>query len=134
MKKLFPGVAFVLGLFLLVLPQSTPAQAQDYWGAVAFNARGATGTAWRRLSQQSAVREALAACRRNATIPCKVLSGANAACGVVSIGTRGNSRTAFGVIRAGLGNARNAALAQCRNAGYGGCSIRTVMCAAGQHR
>ncbi len=134
MKKVSLGFAFVLGMFLLVLPQATPAQAQDYWGAVAFNARGATGTAWRRLSQGRAVSDALASCRRNATLPCKVLSGANAACGAVSMGTRGNNRTAFGVIRAGLGNARNAALAQCRNAGYGGCYIRTVMCAAGQHR
>lgn len=134
MRKVALFSACMFGLFLVALTQTTPAQAQDYWGAVAFNARGATGTAWRRTTQARAVRDALTACRRNATLPCKVLSGANAACGAVSLGTRGSTRTAFGVIRAGLGNARNAALAQCRNQGFGGCYIRTVMCAGGQHQ
>lgn len=113
---------------------STTASAQNAWGAIAFNARGAFGSVWNRPTRGQAVRDAMRRCVRNATIPCKVVSGANRACGAVAIGRGGGRRTAYAVIRPGLRAARSAAMNRCYNAGYNRCSIRTTMCADGSHR
>lgn len=101
---------------------------------MAFNARGAYGSVWNRSSRVQAERDAMIRCTRNATIPCKVVSGANRACGAIAIGQRGGRRTAYASIRPGLRNARNAAMSRCYNGGYDRCRIRAVMCADGSHR
>lgn len=133
-RRFLAFTLFAASLIMLTFAVPPSAQAQDAWGAIAFNARGATGTVWNRSSQSRAMRDALNSCRRNATVPCKVLSGANAACGAIALGKRGTQQTAFGVIRPGLSRARTVALDRCESQGFSGCYIRAVMCANGSHK
>ena len=137
MLRYFSKLAIAASALVLCASMDvTPVRAQGYdvWGAIAFNARGATGSAWNRSSRAQAERDALRICRENATTPCRVVSGANRACGAVAIGRRGTNRTAFGEIRPGLARARRAALDRCYDQGFDGCSVRAVMCADGSHR
>lgn len=133
-RKFSKPTLFVMSMLMCAAFDTTAAQAQDVWGAIAFNARGAIGSAWNRPSQGRAERDAMRKCNEVATRPCKVLSGANAACGVVSIGTRGRTRSAFAVIRPGLSQARTAAMNRCIGRGYSQCRIRGFMCADGSHK
>lgn len=136
MKRMGAAALVALAAFAGMALHTGDAQAQmaDKWGALAFNARGAYGSVWNHRSQESAQRAAMLACRRNATIPCKVVSGANAACAAIASGTRGTSRTVFAVVRPGLARARSGAMQRCQSAGYNGCYIRGVMCADGSHK
>lgn len=126
------GIGFILVAAILVL--SEPALAQTKWGALAYNDRGATSTVWNSPSETRAQERALAGCRENATVPCRVLSGADHACLASSLGNLNNQQKAFAEARVGLNQARNAALASCARDGYTDCRIRNYMCADGSHR
>lgn len=112
----------------------TPAAAETQWGALAYNDRGATGLVWRRASQARAEQDAMEICARNATLPCRVVSGAGHACIAAALAGRGSRQRGYAQVRVGLNAARNAALAACYGDGQTSCAIRNVLCADGSHR
>ncbi len=128
----FSSLVFIFAVATLAL--SAPAAAQTKWGALAYNDRGATSTVWNSPSEDQAQERALTGCRENATVPCRVLSGADHACLAASLGNKGNQQKAFAEARVGLNQARNAALAICARGGFDDCRIRNFMCADGSHR
>ncbi|MGE3246428.1 MAG: DUF4189 domain-containing protein [Beijerinckiaceae bacterium] len=114
---------------------SAPATAQTQWGAMAYNDRGATGFVWGRGSEEQAQADALKLCRENATVPCRVISGADRACIAASLGNGGpNSQKGYAEVRVGLISARNAALVACVSKSHNKCEIRNFMCADGSHK
>jgi len=127
----FAGLALVFCGSVLV---SSPAVAEARWGALAYNDRGATGLVWRRASQAQAEQDAMDICARNATLPCRVVSGSGHACIAATLAGQGNRQRGYATVRVGLNAARNAALAACYGDGQTGCAIRNVLCADGSHQ
>jgi len=111
------------------------------WGALAYAARGASSVVWNRPSRQEASSAALLDCRkRSQGTVCKVVTAAETACGALGFYTgRVRSTTywgAYAIIRPTLGQATDAALAECRQNAKRpeACGIRLAFCADGSHK
>jgi hypothetical protein len=116
------------------------AQLPTTWGALAYYSKGASSTVWGRPTRELAEREALAACRKNAGAPCKVLSVANKICGALGFYNavvRGRQYWgAYASVRPTLGQATEHALSECRRQARqpNACGVRTTVCADGSHK
>ena len=113
------------------------------WGAIAYEAHGASAVVWNRPSRQDAEREALEECRKRAgrnANNCDVLTGADTQCGALGFYTgSAGGRTHWGVfasIRSTLGQATDHALSECRRQAKvpSACGIRITFCADGSHK
>lgn len=110
------------------------------WGALAYFSKGASSTVWNRPTREIAEREALAACRKNAGAPCKVLSVANKICGALgfynAVVSGRQHWGAYASVRPTLGQATEHALSECRRQARqpNACGVRTTVCADGSHK
>lgn len=134
--KKFLKAALLPLVFCLMTAGSLPAAAQTFWGAIAYNDRGATGMVWRRTTREQAEADAMRICAKNATVPCRVIAGAGGACMAATLGrrSRGSRQAGFSAVRVGLNQARNAAMVACFRRGFINCRIRNFMCADGSHK
>lgn len=110
------------------------------WGSIAYFSKGASSTVWNRPTREIAEQEALAACRKSAGAPCKVLSVANKICGALGfynavVGGR-QHWGAYVSVRPTLGQANEHALSQCKEKARqpNACGIRATVCADGGHK
>lgn len=110
------------------------------WGALAYTAQGAFGTAWNKPTRQDAERDALLACRARGVQTCRVRAMAEKACGAIvlsaqQVGTKKHS-TAFVSVRPTLAQAIDNARAECQRLSKQpeACSAPTTLCADGSHR
>lgn len=116
------------------------ARLPTVWGALAYHARGATGTVWNRQSRESAEADALAECRKKANATCSVLTVASNICGALGFyNAVVAGRQHWGVyasVRPTLGQATDNALSECRRQAKqpNACGVRTTVCADGGHR
>jgi hypothetical protein len=112
------------------------------WGAVAYTARGASGTSWNFKTRREAENAALTECRRRAgrNANCNVLATFDDACGALAVHATRHGRTthfgAFAVTRTALSQARTDALKDCSasDKSRNDCKIHIVFCANGAHQ
>jgi peptidoglycan hydrolase-like protein with peptidoglycan-binding domain len=116
------------------------AQLPTTWGSIAYFSKGASSTVWNRPTREIAEQEALAACRKNAGAPCKVLSVANKICGALgfynAVVSGRQHWGAYVSVRPTLGQATEHALSQCKEKARqpNACGIRATVCADGGHK
>lgn len=113
------------------------------WGALAYEARGASSVVWNRPSRQDAERDALEECRKRAgrnANDCDVLTAGDSACGALGFYTgRANGRQHWGAyasIRSTLAQATSHALSECQRQSKRpeACGVRLTFCADGSHK
>ncbi len=121
-------------VLVATLPRATLAEGRDFveqrWGAVAAafwrdsngTYRAVAGTAWRRPSENDAIKLALNSCRNRGGQGCRIISNTFTGCGYIAIGSRGSR------LQYGTGESPAAAVDECRKGGFtcqapvGGCS------------
>lgn len=116
------------------------ARIPTQWGALAYAARGASGTVWNRNTRQEAERDALDQCKKNGGTGCKLVTAAGNVCGALGFYTgRVGSQQHFGAyasVRPTLAQAIDNALSECRSKAKkpDGCGVRITFCADGSHK
>ncbi|MEL6373195.1 MAG: DUF4189 domain-containing protein [Pseudomonadota bacterium] len=118
------------------------ARIPKVWGALAYNAKGASGVVWKEGDRRTAMNKALSACKRRSkkNRRCNVLTAANDACGALAFYfNKTSSNTYFGsyaAIRPTLGQAITSSLQSCAKSPRSGnkCGIRITFCANGSHK
>jgi hypothetical protein len=113
------------------------------WGALAYEARGASAVVWNRPSRQDAERDALQECRKRAgrnANDCDVLTAGDNACGALGFytGRAGGKQHwgAYASIRPTLAQATSHALSECQRQAKRpeACGLRLTFCADGSHK
>lgn len=110
------------------------------WGALAYAAKGASGTVWKRASRQEAERDAILECRNRGGSGCKVVTAADQGCGALGFysGRVGSTQHwgAYASVRPTLAQAIENALSECRRQAKkpDACGVRITVCADGSHK
>jgi hypothetical protein len=113
-------------------PGNSPSPASELWGALAFTADGSWATAWKMPSKAEAEAKVAVECANFGRGRCKVVSFSGNTCVALATARARRSVASYSAGGPTVGEAQQAAVDHCHEAGRRRCQLRTVVCADGR--